>query len=91
MSQGPKRRHGPELKCGGPGVCQDCTERRRADLEAEASGLLRKLAKPTIDVDPEEIKRRVFWSVESHMGALQDRVHVEHGKIRKARISRRKK
>lgn len=26
MSMFPKKRHGPELKCGGPSLCQDCRE-----------------------------------------------------------------
>ncbi len=25
MSLIPKKKHGPELKCGGPGLCSDCT------------------------------------------------------------------
>ena len=27
MSLFPKKRHGPELKCGGPQMCEDCRER----------------------------------------------------------------
>lgn len=29
MSQQPKKYHGPELKCGGPGMCSDCTEKAK--------------------------------------------------------------
>lgn len=29
MSQQPKKYHGPEVKCGGPGMCPDCTEKSK--------------------------------------------------------------
>jgi hypothetical protein len=29
MSIFPRKLHGPELKCGGPSLCQDCQERLR--------------------------------------------------------------
>jgi hypothetical protein len=72
MSMFPRKYHGPELKCGGPGMCQDCTDRVKNGIpfefdESPALGdLLEKLKKPT--ENPPETQntctcdgRTLFW------------------------------
>jgi hypothetical protein len=42
MSMLPRKYHGPELKCSGPGFCKDCTERVKLgipfDFETQETG-----------------------------------------------------
>ncbi len=38
MSIFPRKYHGPELKCGGPGMCPDCTDKQKKGLPWDYTG-----------------------------------------------------
>ncbi len=57
MSIVPKKYHGPELKCGGVGMCSDCTERQKKGIPMESP---LKTEKP--DVKCSCSARELFWN-----------------------------
>ncbi len=62
MSQQPKKYHGPELKCGGPGVCSDCTEkaesyRIRAPFDGPAENKIQNIIQEILDTHADTFKK----------------------------------
>ena len=59
MSITPRKYHGPELKCSGPGLCQDCTERQKLGIPFETDlSSLKEEKKETVCVCT---ARELWW------------------------------